>query len=427
MNDHDQRLSAASSDLLASLLHSHPTSIEILPGDASLWAHQPSPADAIDAGSSTYPFLFIENNLGIPQKVLYSTYILAVQRFTQCKKRDLAVASRSAILELKSTSAIIILANPAHHTALNARRRLVLCAYSYPADTHDPSEDAGCLRAEDELAFTAALLSSRHCAKEAGLWSYRRWLMQRIYPSESDACAACSISCDRFLALRIPPDVLRTELRIVTRACELYPRNYFAWMHRSICMQGVLHHIAALHRPHSPNPDDKEAHVHDEYLDIITAEISTTKRWIEQHVADASAVHYLVTLVHSVQSHSSYVSNQELPSGNLSLASHAMSLLRAFPVHEALWAYIRGAVVVERSGTAFVELSSAFSGSSTVFAEARAPGEDKDKYALLDSVRAFAFEKVLTPIGDANDSEYQVVAVHAARFIEWLRRTGTNG
>ena len=146
--------------------------MEIVPGDGSEWFSGESQSTSAEHA----PFLFVESNLGVPQKVLYKAYVAAVPWFSKAK-RALKVLkptasgghiSTSSAEDLRYSSSVLLLANPAHQTALNARKSLV---------------QHGLLDAALELRFTAALLHVRTCAKQSLLWHHRRWLLRRLYPT----------------------------------------------------------------------------------------------------------------------------------------------------------------------------------------------------------------------------------------------------
>lgn len=151
--------------LLARLLEKHPsvlrlalnyaltsnwasrTSIEILPDH---FESAPGQQSSDDMNNASFPFLFIDNNLGVPKKILYSTYISALAVFSDAKNasnRDNSMGL-TTIQSLTSSTAAILLANPSHMTALNSRKRLI------QKTLLDPHQ---------ELHFVASLLSSRNC------------------------------------------------------------------------------------------------------------------------------------------------------------------------------------------------------------------------------------------------------------------------
>ncbi|KAG2043759.1 hypothetical protein BDR03DRAFT_939847 [Suillus americanus] len=293
---------------LASLLLKPPATIEVLPGDASIWI--PDVAER-----SRSPFLFMENNLGVPEKELRRSYLFALPIFSAARKTSglhtLENPSNhtmsSVIQDLIDSSAVLILMNPAHQTALNARKQLIVRNF---------------INVGEEVKFTAALLSSRHCCKQGELWYHRRWLLQRIYPIPSFPQGLLADVVADSPSFYLPPNDLSVEINLVTRACELYPRNYFGWTHRTICIRSAL--APGVHSTTS-----------DVFFEILRKEIISVMQWIESHISDCSAVHHLKTLVRLTED-----AESAFPPDNL-LIGHALTLVRAFPEHETLWQYLR--------------------------------------------------------------------------------------
>ena len=330
----------ASSALVRCLMYTR-LSIEILPDDFEKAGHR-------DAHHAATSFLFIEGNLGVPKKALYRTYLDALAIFASSKKGAYEEGAHSAhdIHNLVASSAVILLANPGHLTALNARKRLI------------QRQTLDSLR---ELEFTTALLSSKNCANQSILWHHRQWLLRRIYGSfgnivrfpegentrpsmefESGVEAFGDI-------LILPRETIERELSIASKACEIYPRNYFAWSHRHFCMQLVMHLLSA-----GLDSTDLE-----EMAMLISNEVTAMRRWIEQHISDSSAVHYLVTILDHLDAAGlkdvlplvspnpesgliPYVDSVSSCVEDLSSSMcHAISLVKSYPDHESLWQYFR--------------------------------------------------------------------------------------
>ncbi|EPT02550.1 hypothetical protein FOMPIDRAFT_82492 [Fomitopsis schrenkii] len=279
------------------------------------------------------PFLFIEGNLGVPQKVLYKTYVSAVRDFTRLRPayRHTQPATSDALAErLAHLSAVILLANSAHQTALNLRKKLVIC---------------GCLDAETEIQLCTALLVVRENAKQSLLWHHRRWLLHRVHPLANDTTRT---SCARQLSdtlrdITLPPDALRSEFAVAAQACETYPRNYFAWTHRYSCLEALVH----LARTPSP--------ARDSYRAILLEEMLFVRTWIERHISDYTAVHYFHGMHALLLQEPSVPMPEDAPGklgvdgtdgGTLCTAmyAHAESLLEAYPEHESMWLYLRAAM-----------------------------------------------------------------------------------
>ncbi|KAH9942222.1 protein prenylyltransferase [Epithele typhae] len=308
---------------LGRLLSAPPISIELLPGDRSDWAASTPPEHA--------PFLFIERNLGIPQKLVYRIYIEAGlllnhlrPRLRALQRNLLLPLEENVIRELHDMSAILLVVNPAHHTALNARKTLILGGHLSPTI---------------ELGFTNALLTLRDGSKQSTLWHHRRWLLRRIHQSTlSPSPSTDGVSTprrvqgdadDTLVHYLIPADALQAELDVTARACELYERNYHAWAHRAV----LLSYIVSL--PSSSSST------------LMAEERRWTRAWLARHVADYSAAQYACQLEAALPRSAMATPNIALAhvgEDEGSAASHALSLVRSYPTHETLWLYLRGAL-----------------------------------------------------------------------------------
>lgn len=205
--------------------------------------------------------------------------------------------------QLDRLTRVVLLANPAHQTALNSRKMLV---QGHAVDPHW------------ELKFSASLLSCRECAKESILWHHRRWLLYVTHEVPITAGPESILEA-------VSPDVLETEFACASTACHLYPRNYHAWAHRRFCAEAL---IASLK---SDVPSDSS---------VLTKEYQRTLKWIESHILDYSAMNYAINF------------EKMLPGGDLTevflpTKEHATSLLGSYPNHESLWMYLRGSVALE--------------------------------------------------------------------------------
>jgi len=140
--------------------------------------------------------------------------------------------------------------------------------------------------------------------------------------------------------LLIPCDALDAEFQLAARASEMYPRNYHAWLHRYICVQCLI----------SRALDGTSG-----ALDALHSEFKASQRWVELHVSDHTAVHYLSRLVSSLDESNIQIPLSPSPSPDVSrtpattvvaaedhpMLSHALSLISAYPKHESLWSYLR--------------------------------------------------------------------------------------
>ncbi|KAG1860812.1 hypothetical protein F4604DRAFT_1684293 [Suillus subluteus] len=281
---------------LASLLLKPPATIEVLPGDASIWI-----PDVVERSRS--PFLFTENNLGVPEKELRRSYLFAVSIFSAARKASglhtLENPSNhtmsSVIQDLIDSSAVLILMNPAHQTALNARKKLIV---------------RNLINVGQELKASYGITGDGFSNAYTPPQALPQGLLADVVPDSPN--------------FYLPPNDLSVEINLVTRACELYSRNYFGWTHRTICIRSAL--VPGVHSTAS-----------DEFTEILPKEIISVMQWIESHISDYSAVHHLKTLVCLTED----AETAFLPDNLLPVIGHALALVRAFPEHETLWQYLR--------------------------------------------------------------------------------------
>ncbi|EJF57567.1 protein prenylyltransferase [Dichomitus squalens LYAD-421 SS1] len=311
------------SSKLGQLLNIPPISIELLPGDGSEWL--------LSAPATHAPFLFIDDNLGVPHKVAYKAYLQAVVRFRPARLRD----GPDVASEVLTSTAVLLLVNPAHQTALNARKRLVLAGSS--------------LSASHELRFTDALLMMREGAKQSVLWAHRRWLLRHIYPLAPLAprpsadveplSQSQGDGVDTLFGLALDAPAFQREFSVVERACEAYPRNYHAWAHRFLCAEALVALLHFQRASHSEPPPQ-------ELVEVLSEERERVREWIERHVSDYSAMQYCCRLEGLVRGCRVDAALGRSSAASAEVYAHALELVKAFPGHESLWLYLRGAVSV---------------------------------------------------------------------------------
>ncbi|KAJ6611280.1 hypothetical protein B0H10DRAFT_370649 [Mycena sp. CBHHK59/15] len=305
------------------LMQSSPPSVEIVPGGVEQWFGE-TVAGATQP-STSFPFLYMDGHLGVPQKVLYQLYVSGLELLNLKDKQK--VTTMASIPSQMDASCVILLANPAHQTVLNVRKRLI---------------QTGALSAKTELGFSATLLSSsRQCAKESILWAHRRWIFGRLYPhtlSQADSRPLPPTASSEML--EIPPDAIAAEFELISKCCEAYPRNYHAWAHHHFVTDSIFASLRASNTPDS------------HYLRLLAGEIGNLQRWVETHVSDHSAVHQFCSIVSRLQL---LVSPRYDPTlaklvDPAVLFEHAISLTTSYPSHESLWMYIRAMIILSPVG-----------------------------------------------------------------------------
>ena len=123
---------------------------------------------------TTDEIIFEEGNLGIPVSLLPRIYTEAWHSFK---------SSNDNILNLSSTTKILLLFNPECSTLWNYRRKLL---------------QKGILIASKEYQFTSFLLT-KHSSK-GRIWDYRSWLLQyfSIPTAENTDLKYCNVTADRY-------------------------------------------------------------------------------------------------------------------------------------------------------------------------------------------------------------------------------------
>ncbi|OBT65277.1 hypothetical protein VE03_04672 [Pseudogymnoascus sp. 23342-1-I1] len=146
----------------------------------------------------------VENTLGVPKAVLAKAFLAARRIFFE----HLDNLAENAELILDSTS-LILLFDPEHITAANARKKVCLAyrSRSAPEQTN---------RLRDELWFTQILLTSklkRH-NKSPTLWAHRKWLMKNFSTVKGV----------------LGPKWVEFEIEeVILISAEHHPKNYYAW------------------------------------------------------------------------------------------------------------------------------------------------------------------------------------------------------
>lgn len=225
-----------------------------------------------------------ENALGISKLGLVQAFFEARTMFQGHQSGKGATLSADRVLAVTS---VILLMDPEHLTATNARKRLIRSEGTGPA-----ARQLELIR--KDIFFIDSLLTSRlhRHTKSPTLWSHRRWLVE---------------------ALRghgVQPDVAEGLRRVVMVAGERHPRNYYAWCHAR-WLTGLLS---------QPEEDDE-----------LRASMVATKSWCFRHHTDISGWSFL-----------SFLLAQGECSDRSSVFREAASLAASFKwTNESTWVFLR--------------------------------------------------------------------------------------
>lgn len=286
---------ALDSDVRASLSHEHPAAAyeaiskallgaENLEGDQFLEIEFLGKSHPLPPGEF---YLQDGNALAIPKQGLVQAFFAARSLFQEHKRKEQAGCDKCLSPDaLLAVSSVILLMDPEHLTAANARKRLIKSASASPKRLLE-------LVRRDKLYIDSLLTSRLHRhTKSPTLWSHRRWLVDtaRQYGQQ--------------------PDVEKDIKRIVVVAGERHPKNYYAWCHARWLI-GVI-------------PEHKR--------DVVIAEMVTvTKNFCSRNGGDISGWTFLSFLLLQVDEHLRTMSF---------FVEHGVSAGFKY-VNEARWAYLR--------------------------------------------------------------------------------------
>lgn len=207
---------ALDSDVRASLSHERPAAayeaiskalleVQSLEEDQLLEIEFLGKSHALPPGES---YLRDGNALAIPKQGLVQAFFAARSLFQEHNSREKAGSDKCLSPDaLLAVSSVILLMDPEHLTAANARKRLIQSASANPERLLE-------LVRRDKLYIDSLLTSRLHRhTKSPTLWSHRRWLVDTARQHGQE------------------PDVAEGIKRIVVVAGERHPKNYYAWCH----------------------------------------------------------------------------------------------------------------------------------------------------------------------------------------------------
>ena len=144
------------------------------------------------------------NSVALSKSKLVQAFIIARNIFL----RHLRDCPEDKSLDFKNATAVMLLMDPEHLTAANARKRLIQKSHS------DPTANLEKIL-KSELHFVDSYLTSRlhRHSKSPTLWGHRRWVL--------DVCKSSKMEYDIHHDLKT----------VVLVAAERHPRNYYAWSH----------------------------------------------------------------------------------------------------------------------------------------------------------------------------------------------------
>lgn len=225
-------------------------------------------------------FLRDGNAIAIPKLRLVQAFIHARNAFARCKSKNLGSSGQT----IGKATAVMLLFDPEHLSAANARKRIL-------EDAPSNSEDTTELLMYEKTLIDSLLTSPLHRhTKSPNLWSHRRWLMER----HRDAGLTMDAAED-----------LRTVIFV---SAERHPRNYYAWCH-------------ARHLVNAWEPTQADA--------AFSTMLGDAKRWCFGHPSDISGWIFLAFLL------------ERWPAEAASVLSETTRLAKSFRWrNESVWCFL---------------------------------------------------------------------------------------
>ncbi|KAF4342984.1 prenyltransferase [Fusarium beomiforme] len=218
-------------------------------------SHVPDPSSTI---------LRDDNAVAIPKLRLVQAFIVAQKVLKKIQANSQSISSK----DISRSTAVMLLMDPEHLTAANARKRLI----------RNKLEDSHLQKIlHDEKHLVDSLLTSRlhRHTKSPTLWNHRRWLMEQL----------------RLHNIDVPVEDDLT--RIIMVSGERHPRNYYAWCHARYLVNTFI----------LPSSSSQEE---------ILRMIITMQKWCFAHHNDISGWQFLIFLLDKQPAETSPVFHETL-------------------------------------------------------------------------------------------------------------------
>ncbi|KNZ45980.1 uncharacterized protein VP01_764g6 [Puccinia sorghi] len=242
--------------------------------------------------------LHTNNLLAIPHNTLRKSYPVISKRFLSLCHQT----THSQDQEVLLLSRFLLIQNPDHLTALSTRRKIL----------KQGTLNTSSLLAK-ELTLTKLLLSITSHAKSSALWFHRRWVLHQLFPPSYSVSTPAAVY--QPLA-NLPVEEMNQELDFNLKACDAYPRNYYAWFHRKWALYQLLHVVSLA----TPN-------------ELLTKERHSLLNFITLHPRDHSAINYIQSFLKLSTSPSSSPNDQFI--------ADCYAVLAEYPHYETAWALLK--------------------------------------------------------------------------------------
>ena len=206
--------------------------------------------------------------VGIPKKALILAFLRAVKTF----------ADRSQSTEtLLTATAVILLHDPEHLSAVNWRKRTLL---RFDSEDALPGKPAALAALRRELNLIDSILTSRlhRQTKSPMLWHHRLWLLTMSDLPGTILPVKLDMSPEERAAYEAR---IWRELEVVFNAGERHPCNYYAWGHARKIMERAMPPSS-----HTEAEDGSQPR-------LLRAVVERVQAWCLRHPGDTSGWSFL--------------------------------------------------------------------------------------------------------------------------------------
>lgn len=213
--------------------------------------------------------------------------------------------------ELMRATSVILLLDPEHLTAANARKRHIQNAIQ--KNTHNIDESL-----DKELYFIDSLLTSRlhRHTKSPTLWGHRQWLLEQCLARQRPPMRSRSLAT--------------TLERLIFVSAERHPRNYYAWCHARYLL-GLAHYASPQGNSGGDEQGQQQHPLQEKDIAATLEQVTElVKKWCFNHHNDISGWAFLMVLI------------EEQPQAAAAVFSETLHLAETFSWRgESVWYFLR--------------------------------------------------------------------------------------
>jgi hypothetical protein len=255
--------------------------------------------------------------------------------------------------QLMDCISCLLLLCPDHATAWADRRRLLISQENQILESSTLQSRLFTFW-EAEIGYLNMLYTQHSKAPNA--WAHRRWVCRQIIKSftktnhDHDSVFEGLIDNDIDISDKLL-SWATCEIAVCTVIAEKYPKNYYAWTHRSFITRTLASLIQDEHE-HEHEHDVSVWNCNDDIRALLQAEVDSIEPWLSRHVSDHSAAHYggevlslWFTTVTVGKNNDNANDGNDCIQWKVDIIKEKLKgseiLIKKFPSHEVIWIWRR--------------------------------------------------------------------------------------